>query len=230
MNVGYHIKKDFKRVDKSVVDSFSGIPVPNIGDAMNRTASISSELRPINHARLQGTAYTVRVPAGDNLLIYYAIDNAKIGDVVVVDGSGFTERALIGGIMASLAKAKGLSGLVINGAVRDPRDLESMDFPVFYKAICPNGPYKNGPGEINVPVCVGGQIIHPGDLIVGNKEGIIVIPRLEIDDVLKKSLLIVQKEEKMMKDIEENQFDLSWVYKKLEETNCEIKENYLNER
>lgn len=221
MNVGYHIKKDFKRVDKSIVDSFSGIPVPNIGDAMNRTASISSELRPINHARLQGTAYTVRVPAGDNLLIYYAIDNAKIGDVVVVDGSGFTERALIGGIMASLAKAKGLSGLVINGAVRDPRDLESMDFPVFYKAICPNGPYKNGPGEINAPVSIGNRVIYPGDILIGDEDGLISIHPEDAKEVCMNAKKVVEKEKNMMEMIEtEGKLDLEWMYKKLQQDGC----------
>ncbi len=221
MNVGYHIKKDFKRVDKSIVDSFSGIPVPNIGDAMNRTASISSELRPINHARLQGAAYTVRVPAGDNLLIYYAIDNAKPGDVIVVDGSGFTERALVGGIMASLAKAKGLSGLVINGAVRDPRDLESMDFPVFYKAICPNGPYKNGPGEINVPVSIGNRVIYPGDILIGDEDGLISIHPEDAKEVCMNAKKVVEKEKYMMEMIEtEGKLDLEWMYKKLQQDGC----------
>ena len=221
MNVGYHIKKDFKRVDKSIVDSFSGIPVPNIGDAMNRTASISSELRPINHVRLQGTAYTVRVPAGDNLLIYYAIDNAKPGDVIVVDGSGFTERALVGGIMASLAKAKGLSGLVINGAVRDPRDLESMDFPVFYKAICPNGPYKNGPGEINVPVSIGNRVIYPGDILIGDEDGLISIHPEDAKEICMNAKKVVEKEKHMMEMIEtEGKLDLEWMYKKLQQDGC----------
>lgn len=221
MNAGYHIIKDFQRADQSLIDSFNGIPVPNIGDSMNRTAAITSELRPINHTRLQGSAYTVRVPAGDNLLIYYAIDQAKPGDVIVVDGNGFTERALVGGIMSELAKAKGIAGLVIYGAIRDPKDLENMDFPVFYKAICPNGPYKNGPGEINVPVNIGGKIVKPGDILIGDEDGLVVIDQKNALEVSIKAREVVKKEAKMMESIRtKGELDLEWVYKKLQNDGC----------
>lgn len=230
MNIGYQIYKDFPRLSQNKIKQFKNVPIANIGDACNRMLCLNHKIQSMNGLSILGQAYTVKVPAGDNLLFYYAIDQAQPGDVIVVDGQGYLDRALCGEIMATYALKRKLGGFVIDGAIRDIEDLQKLEFPVFASGVCPNGPYKNGPGEINVPVCVGGQIIHPGDLIVGNKEGIVVIPRLEIDDVLKKSLLIVQKEEKMMKDIDENQFDLSWVYKKLEETNCEIKENYFNER
>ncbi len=221
MNIGYHVIKDFERADQSLIDSFTGVPVPNIGDAMNRTAAISSAIRPMNHTRLQGSAYTVRAQAGDNLLIYYAIDNAKPGDVIVVDGNGFTERALIGGIMSEFAKAKGIAGIVIDGAVRDPRDLEGMDFPVFARAISPNGPYKNGPGEINVPVNIGGKIVKPGDILIGDEDGLVVIDPKNALEISIKAHEVMKKEEKMVQSIRENgQLDINWVYKKLKADGC----------
>lgn len=230
MNVGYQIYKNFPHLSQDKIKQFKGIPIANIGDACFRMACLNHSIQSINGLSVLGQAYTVKVPAGDNLLLYYAIDQAQPGDVIVVDGQGYLDRALCGEIMATYALKRHLGGFIIDGAIRDRTDIEKLDFPVFASGVCPNGPYKNGPGEINVPISVGGQIIHPGDLIVGNQEGIVVIPYLDIDEVLKKALLIVQKEEKMMKDIEKNKFDLSWIYKKIEETNCEIKENYLDER
>lgn len=224
MNVGYNIVKDFKRPDKQLIDCFKDIPVPNIGDAMNRTAAISSSIRPFNKNRIQGSAYTVRTQAGDNLLIYYAIDNAKPGDVIVIDGNGFLDRALLGGIMSTYAAKRGIAGIVVDGAIRDPLELEKLDINVFAKSISPNGPYKNGPGEINVPVNIGGRIINPGDIIIGDYDGLIVIEPSCALEVLKKSKQVVLKEAKMMKQIqEEGKMDLAWMYEKLEKDACDFK-------
>ena len=224
MNIGYSITRDFKRVNKECIDCFNNIPVPNIGDAMNRTAAISSSIRPFNNKRLQGTAYTVRVQAGDNLLIYYAIDNAKPGDVIVVDGNGFIDRALLGGIMSTYAAKRGITGIVVDGAIRDPKDLAALDINVFAKAISPNGPYKNGPGEINVPVNIGGHIINPGDILIGDHDGLVVIDPTQALEVAKKAQQVIEKEEKMMNLINTQcKMDLAWMYKKLENDGCEFK-------
>ena len=223
MNIGYCIKNDFPRPAPELLAQFNGIPVPNLGDAMNRTAAISAQITPVNHVRLTGTAYTVRVPAGDNLLFYYAIDNAKPGDVIVVDGGGFEERALCGEIMATYAAKRGLAGFVINGAIRDKMELSQMDFPVFAKAACPNGPYKNGPGEINVPVNIGGRIICPGDILVGDGNGLVSIHPQEAELVLKKAHAVMEKEAGMMKEIEEQgKMSLGWMYEKITNDQCSI--------
>ncbi len=224
MNIGYNIIKNFKRPDRELIDCFNNIPVPNIGDAMNRTAAISSSIRPFNHKRLQGTAYTVRVQAGDNLLIYYAIDNAKPGDVIVIDGNGFADRALLGGIMSTYAAKRGIAGIVVDGAIRDPQDLAQLDINVFAKAISPNGPYKNGPGEINVPVNIGGHIVNPGDILIGDHDGLVVIHPNEAKEISEKAQQVIQKEEKMMDLIhKECKMDLTWMYTKLENDGCEFK-------
>lgn len=223
MNIGYQITKDIKRPDKELIQQFTGIPVPNIGDCMNRTAAISSAIRPVNHARLQGTAYTVRVPAGDNLLFYYAIDQAQPGDVIVVDGESFCERALCGEIMVSLAKKRGLNGFVVDGAIRDQVELSRMDFPVFYRSSSPNGPYKNGPGEINVPVTIGGRVIYPGDILIGDGNGLVTISPEQAQEVLKKAHAVMVKEQDMLREImEQGSMDLEWMYQKLQKDQCSI--------
>lgn len=223
MNIGYCIKNDFPRPSAELLAKFDGIPIPNIGDAMNRTAAISAEITPVNNVRLTGTAYTVRVPAGDNLLFYYAIDNAKPGDVIVVDGGGFEERALCGEIMATYAAKRGIAGFVINGAIRDKVELSEMNFPVFTKAACPNGPYKNGPGEINVPVNIGGRIVCPGDILVGDGNGLVVVHPEDAEKVLASAHAVMKKEAGMMKEIEEQgKMSLGWMYEKITNDQCSI--------
>lgn len=223
MNVGYQIRTHFPRRDRGILEQFADIPIPNIGDCMSRTAAISARIRPYNTARLMGTAYTVRVPAGDNLLFYYAIDNAKPGDVIVVDGGGFIERALCGEIMATFAQKKGLAGFVIHGAIRDGVEIGQMDFPVFAMASCPNGPYKNGPGEVNVPVNVGGRIICPGDFLIGDGDGLVAFHPEDAEDLLEKAHAVMQKEAHMMNMIEsEGRMDLQWMYDKLTRDRVEI--------
>lgn len=221
MNIGYCIKNDFPRPAPELIARFAGIPVPNLGDAMNRTAAISARITPVNHVRLMGTAYTVRVPAGDNLLFYYAIDNAKAGDVIVVDGDGFEDRALCGEIMATFAHKRGIAGFVVNGAIRDRVELEQMDFPVFAKASCPNGPYKNGPGEINVPVNIGGRVICPGDILIGDGDGLVAFHPEQAEEVLEKARAVMKKEADMMQLIEsESRMELGWMYDKLKSNHC----------
>lgn len=223
MNIGYCIKNDFPRPSAELLAKFDGIPVPNIGDAMNRTAAISAQITPVNNVRLTGTAYTVRVPAGDNLLFYYAIDNARPGDVIVVDGGGFEERALCGEIMATYAAKRGIAGFVINGAIRDKVELSGMNFPVFARAACPNGPYKNGPGEINVPVNIGGRIVCPGDILVGDGNGLVVVRPEDAENVLASAQAVMKKEAGMMKEIEEQgKMSLGWMYEKITNDQCSI--------
>ena len=225
-NTGFKIIKNFKRASKKILNEFSKIPVSVIGDSMNRTAAISSAILPINQNKFVGTAYTVRVQAGDNLLLYYAIDQAKPGDVIVVDGNGFTERALCGEIMINYAKSRGLAGIIVDGAIRDKIEISQIDFPVYARSATPNGPYKNGPGEINVPVNIGGKIIQPGDILVGDGNGIVVISPEDTKEVLEKAKKILEKEKQMLNDVlNKNQLDLGWVYKKLKDNGCEFVEN-----
>ncbi|MBR2067638.1 MAG: RraA family protein [Solobacterium sp.] len=216
MSLGYTIHKDIHRVSKELIEQFRPYSIANLDDCLHRTAAISSAIQPLNKVRLQGVAYTVKVPAGDNLLFYYAIDNAKPGDVIVVDGDGYTERALCGEIMATLAKKRGLAGFVIHGAIRDKEELEKMDFPVFAIASSPNGPYKNGPGEINVPVNIGGRIISPGDILIGNQEGLISFKEEEANQLLEDVQKVIAKESKMLESIEKNRsINLDWMYEEL---------------
>lgn len=144
---------------------------------MNRLYCMREYIHQINPnpVNMLGTAFTVKVPDGDNAFIHKALDMIKPGDVLVVDGNGCTTRSLMGEIMFTYAKNNGVAGIVVDGAIRDHDSLVQIGIPVYAKAITPQGPYKNGPGEINVPISCGGQVVFPGDILVGDPDGICVV-------------------------------------------------------
>lgn len=173
--IGFRIYKDFKRPDPELVQKFAGIPSSNIGDLLGRLSCMRPEIAPFNDKPLLGVAFTVKAPAGDNLVLHRALDLAKPGDIIVVDGEGCTNRALMGEMMLNYAEKRGIGGFVIDGVVRDGNALRNASIPFYATGLTPQGPYKNGPGEINVPIACGGQVVFPGDILVGDEDGIVVI-------------------------------------------------------
>ncbi len=191
--VGLRIFTHIDRPDPKLVDRFRGIPSSNINDMMNRLYNTDSTIKSLNGLPLLGTAFTVKAPAGDNLMFHRALDLAQPGDVLVIDGGGCRVRSLAGEIMLTYCQKRGLAGVVVNGCLRDLEGIRRLDMPVYAIGITPQGPYKNGPGEINVPVCVGGVAVLPGDILVGDADGIVVIRKedapLIIDEALAKLAL-----------------------------------------
>lgn len=196
MAVNCRIRRNFPRPDPALVEAFRGLPVANIDDCMNRMAAVDARLEPMNRAPLLGVAFTVKCPAGDNLMFHKALDLAQPGDVLVIAAGGSMSRALCGEIMATYAKSRGLAGFIIDGCVRDRDELARFtDFPVYARGVVPNGPYKNGPGEINFPVSVGGQVICPGDILVGDGDSILVIKPEDAERLAKEAAAVHTKEE-----------------------------------
>lgn len=195
MAVGLRIKTKFERPDRALVEAFRDIPAANIDDCMNRMGSLEARIEPMNHAPMLGTAFTVRCPAGDNLFFHKALDMAQPGDVLVIAAGGSMSRALCGEIMATYARSRGLAGFIIDGCVRDRDELaEFTDFPVYARGVVPNGPYKNGPGEIGYPVAVGGQVIFPGDILVGDGDSVVVIRPEDAPQLAKDAAAVKVKE------------------------------------
>ena len=175
MKVGYRIKKSIPRPPLELIRAFQGIPSSNIGDVMGRLYCTDSTLMSLNKRPLLGPAFTVKAPGGDNLAFHLALDLAQPGDILVVDGQRNMERALAGELMMNYAMKRGLGGIVVNGCLRDTATIKEMAIPVYCCGVTPVGPYKFGPGEINVPVVVGGQAVLPGDILVGDEDGLVVI-------------------------------------------------------
>lgn len=224
MSVGSKIIKDFKRPVKELVERFRDMPVANIDDNMGRIAAVDTAIEPIGKGQLLGTAFTVRVPQGDNLMFHAAMDLAKPGDVIVIDAGGFTDRAIFGELMATYCKTRGIKGIVCDGAIRDRGGLAALeDFPVYARSATPNGPYKNGPGEINVPVVIGGKVVHPGDIIVGDDDGVIIISPDDAEKIADATLEVEKKEAAIMDHIlNDGTYIRPWVDEKLKELGYEI--------
>lgn len=223
MNVGNLINLNFKRADRNLVEKFKNIPVANIADCMNRTSALSQEIEPVNDVHILGTAFTVKVAQGDNLMFHKAMDLAKEGDVIIIDSMGTKNRAILGEIMATYCKTRGIAGIVVDGPIRDIEDIAKMDMPVYAVGSTPNGPYKNGPGEIGTTISVGGQVVNPGDIIVGDKDGIIVIKKEDAEELLEKSLATLDKEKKIFEVMEkEGTYIRPWVDDVLESTGVTI--------
>ena len=220
----YAINCKIERPSQEVMLQYADLAVADICDALGRNAALPAALKPFNTARMVGTAYTVNLPASENLLLYYAVDNALPGDVLVVACAGYTERAVAGEIVAALAKARGLAGFVIDGAVRDAEALRQTDFPVYARAVSPNGPYKDACGEINVPVSMGNVVIQPGDLIVADADGIVAIRKQEAVSVAEQARKITQAGLEKLRSIEKKgSVDMAWLYDKLSKSCCDIR-------
>lgn len=224
MALGCRIRRNFERPSKELVEAFRRIPVANIDDNCGKIAAVDSSIFPLNpKARLLGTAFTVNAPAGDNLLFHKALDMAQPGDVIVLANKGSLSRSLCGEIMSNYAKSRGLAGIIIDGCVRDSAALRELDFPVYAKGVTPNGPYKNGPGEMNFPVSFAGIIINPGDIIVGDADGLLVIRPEDAEELAKKAKAWHDSEEKQLEGIlTKGEWVRPWVDDKLKEVGFEF--------
>lgn len=224
-NIGFRIIKDIERPKKEIIEAFRELPVANIDDNMGRIYSVDSAIKPYNKSKLLGPAFTVKVPQGDNLMFHKALDLAKEGDVLVVAGFGYNERALCGEIMMNYAIMKKFAGFVIDGAIRDVDTTRNLDFPVYARSVQPNGPYKNGPGEINVPVSIGGQVVFPGDIVVGDEDGLIFVRPEEALELIEKVKAFNNNEKVILGNLDKGiPMDREWVDKTLNDKGCEFVE------
>ena len=174
-----------RRVSNETVAKFREIPTAVIGDCMFRLFAAGPRIRPM-HAKgtvLAGPAYTVRTRPGDNLFIHKAIDSALPGDVVVVDAGGDCTNSLMGEMMLTHSETRGLAGVVLDGAIRDSGYVGNHGYPVFAVGVTERGPYQSGPGELNVPIAMGGLVVMPGDLIIGDDDGVICVPFDMTEDI-----------------------------------------------
>jgi RraA family protein len=194
------------QVDPEVIEGFRTAATAVISDNLERLPGAVG-LRPFHRGgSMVGTALTVRTRAGDNLAIHQALELVGPGDVLVVDGGGDTSRALIGEIMAAIASSRGAAGMVIDGAVRDAAAIGRGDFPCFARAAIHLGPYKNGPGEINVPVTIGGMVVEPGDVVVGDYDGVVAFPQAAAQGLLKAVRAQQGREAEMLRSIREGRY------------------------
>lgn len=224
MAIGFRIFARERCVDAGTVERFKAIPVANISDSMSRMSAGGARLRPMHAGdRLVGAALTVKTRPGDNLMVHKALDMATPGDVIVVDAGGDLTNAIIGELMAAMAIKRQVAGFVIDGAIRDAGAIQAGHLPVYAAGVTHRGPYKDGPGEINVPISLGGMIVRPGDLICGDEDGVVCIPVDEAQAVYQLAKAKHEAEQGQMAAISQGRDDRSWVDATLARVGCEMR-------
>jgi regulator of RNase E activity RraA len=183
---GARIRAEWPRPDREVIRRFGTLPISIIGDAMHRLGAMHGQIRSLwPGAASAGPAVPVWVRAGDNALIHQAIALAQPGDVLVINAQGSTAHAVFGELMALKCLVQGVAGVVIDGVVRDVEDLAALKFPVFARGACASGPLKDGTGEVGYPIACGGVVCAPGDVVLADGDGVVIVPIADAVSVLR---------------------------------------------
>lgn len=221
MTAGFRIRTQWERLDPTYVKDFAALPASVVSDVMSRHYAAGANLRPMHKSgTLAGAALTVKTRPGDNLMIHKAIEMAKPGDVIVVDADGDVTNSLMGELMLAHAIKRGVAGFVLNGAIRDAEAYLERNLPVYALGITHRGPYRDGPGEIGFAVSIGGMIIEPGDLILGDFDGVVCVGRNDLAAVLAGARKKHAAETTQMQQTEDGSVDKSWIDKVLEQKGC----------
>jgi RraA family protein len=223
VTIGFRVLPRRRKVDEAAVRRFRELPVANVSDVMSRMSAGGPRLRPLHAGGgMAGPALTVKTRPGDNLMVHKALKVAEPGDVIVVDAGGDLNNAIVGELMLSHAIQIGLAGVVINGAVRDSAWIRAHDFPVFAAGVTHRGPYKDGPGEINVPIALDGMVIEPGDLVIGDDDGLLCVPFDDTDALYEAARTKREAEEKTLAATMAGRLDpKTWVDESLKRLGCE---------
>jgi 4-hydroxy-4-methyl-2-oxoglutarate aldolase len=212
MNAYPAIRRSIDRVPAALVEVARKFQASILADVGGRRGTLGGRIQPLARSmKVAGPAFTVEVRPGDNLMIHAALALASPGDVIVVDGKGDLSCALTGALMAAHAQKAGIAGFVIDGAVRDTEDCARGSFPIFAAGANPNGPLKNSGGRINWPVSLAGTAVNPGDLIVGDADGVVVLPRETADEIVRAAQAKVDAESERMAAIGRGEVAQAWV-------------------
>jgi regulator of RNase E activity RraA len=211
---GFRIRTEIERPAREEVLGFSEFDTPEISDLMNRLYTMVPAIHAVTHEQLRilGPACTVKVYPGDNLMVHKSLDIAEPGDVVVVDAGSSAMNGVLGDLISTKARHRGIAGFVVDGLIRDVPDIRELgDFPVFARGVTPIGPLHRGPGEINYAVSVGGIVVHPGDIVVGDMNGVVVVPRDIASELLERLRLRQAKEAEYRAAVRRGDFSNDWV-------------------
>lgn len=232
MTIGNRVFLKRNLAAPEIIEGFRSIPASNAADALNRSCALSADIKLMSHPTekiMVGSALTVKTRTGDNLLLHKALDMARPGDVVIVSNEGGRNRALMGEIMASLVSCSTkIEGIVLDGPIRDSAELAQKDFFLYATGATPGGPYKSGPGEINVPISCGGVVVEPGDIILGDRDGVIVIPWRQAAEILARARQVKEMDAAKLKAAQAGRANRSWVDEGLRSIQCEIIDDYFS--
>jgi RraA family protein len=221
---GFRVRLDFPRLDEGLMRQLALFETPDISDLLNRLYSVDSAIGCLtgDHHRLCGPVCTVKVYPGDNLMVHKVLDVAQPGDVVVIDAYGSRQNAVLGDIICTKAKHRGIAGFVVDGLIRDLPGILELDFPVFARGTTPIGPLHRGPGEINYPIACGGRVVNPGDVLVADASGIVVVPRNIAEELVDRLERNREANVAYLAAVQRGQFSNAWVDQVLAENHCPI--------
>jgi RraA family protein len=194
-----------------LVEAFLQVVTSHLSDNLHRLAGITALQRLHRGRKLVGTAFTVKARPGDNLAIYHALPQLQPGHVLVVDGGGDTNNAVVGDLILAYAQQRGCAGFIVDGAVRDSAAFLEADFPCYARGVSHRGPFKHGPGALNVPVSIAGQVVNPGDIVVGDEDGIVTFPVADAERLLEAARRSAAKEDAVRAEIANGEVQQSWL-------------------
>jgi regulator of RNase E activity RraA len=211
---GFRARVEIERPDAAAIAALGEFATPTISDRLNRLFTMHAAIKPVTTAtnRILGPACTVRCYPGDNLMVHKSLDIAQPGDVIIVDTSSSPMTAVLGDLISTKARHRGIAGFVVDGLIRDLPDIEALqDFPVFARGVTPIGPLHRGPGEINHAISAGGIVVYPGDVVVGDPNGVVVVPRACVETVLRRLQEQVAAEADYTAAVARGDFSNAWV-------------------
>lgn len=218
---GFRIRSDFPRLDRSLIAEFRNFPTPDISDLLNRLYAVDPAIACYSGSHsLCGSACTVKVFPGDNLMVHKALDVAKPDDVIVIDSGRSNSNAVLGDLVSTKAKHRNIAGFIVDGLIRDLPGIIDLNFPVFARGTTPVGPLHRGPGEINYPISCGGVVVNPGDLIVADGAGVVVVPREIADELLDRLIAKRAAQARYVADVKRGEFSNDWVDRILNDYGC----------
>jgi 4-hydroxy-4-methyl-2-oxoglutarate aldolase len=213
------IKRNFTRTAQKFVKKFMNLPTGNVCDAQGRIGALDYRIKPVSEmSQFCGTALTVDSGPRDNLAAWAALEIAKPGDIVLITTGGHLASSVIGDLYVGMAKNAGVAGIVTDGVVRDLPGINDIGIPVFARGICPNSPWKNGPGQVGLPIVIGGVGVQAGDIVIGDQDGVVIVARRRASAVADGLKAVLAKERKMAANVKAGSTVPGW----LEET-CVVK-------
>jgi regulator of RNase E activity RraA len=221
---GFRIRMSFERLDAAFVQEFAEFDSPDISDQLNRLYALTSAIRCLtspDHC-VVGPACTVKVYPGDNLMVHKSLDIAKPGDIIVVDAGASPMNAALGSLISTKAQHRGVAAFIVDGFIRDLPEIVPLDFPVFARGTTPIGPLHRGPGEINYPICCGGVVVNPGDIVVADGFGVVIVPRENAPDILERLQAYQEKNREYFAGVKRGEFSNRWVDDLLDDSGCII--------
>jgi len=223
---GFRIKTAFERPAVELMRKLGEFPSPEISDQLNRLYAVTPDIRCLTRPdhRLVGPACTVKVFPGDNLMVHKSLDIAEPGDVVVVDAGASRMNAALGDLISTKARHRKIAGFVVDGYVRDLPDIVKLDFPIFARGTTSIGPLHRGPGEINYPVCCGGVVVNPGDVVIADAFGVVLVPRDNAADVLERLVATRARLADYLEGVKKGVFSNKWVDDLLTAADCPVED------